>query len=90
MLLRFFFWLFFFYALWQLVKLVFKVLLRYWLRKNGNRVFYWSSGGGNAQPTPRPEGEIRVDSFGPARPGKGGRNTGGHGPGEYVDYEEVK
>lgn len=90
MLLRFIFWLFFFYAIWQLVKLVFKVLLRYWLRKNGSKVFYWASGGQGSQPPPRPEGEIRVDSFGPGRSGKGGPGKDSRDLGEYVDFEEVK
>jgi hypothetical protein len=77
------------YLIWQVVKFVFKIAFRYWLKKNGGKAFYYS--GGFGQPgarEPRPEGEIRVDTFGPSKssnPSPGTKDLG-----EYVDYEEVK
>ena len=79
------------YLIWQVVKWVFRIAFRYWIRKNAGKAFYYSSAGGfgGYQPPPqgRPEGEIRIDSV-PQPKTKG--SPGQQDLGEYVDFEEVR
>jgi len=85
---RFLSYLLFIYLIWQVVKFVFKIAFRYWLKKNGGKGFYYSGGFGG-QASQRPEGEIRVESFGQTK-SQGPIKPGTKDLGEYVDYEEVK
>lgn len=79
------------YLIWQVVKFLFKIAFRYWLRKNGNRFFYYSSSNG-----PNPfrghqqgkEGDIRVEN--PETFSSGSKKQSDRNLGEYVDFEEVK
>lgn len=77
------------YLIWQVVKIVFRFALRYWIRKNAGKAFYYSSGFGGYPPPSqnRPEGEIRIDSVPQGKP-KGHPDS--KDLGEYVDYEEVR
>ena len=77
------------YLIWQVVKFIFKIALRYWIKKNAGKAFQYSAGfGGNSQRQTRPEGDIKVDSFGNSQSKSTGKSSGDLG--EYVDYEEVK
>jgi len=77
------------YLIWQVVKFIFKIALRYWIKKNAGKGFQYSGGfGGNAHQPPRPEGEIKVDSFGSTQNKSNGKSS--KDLGEYVDYEDVK
>jgi hypothetical protein len=77
------------YLIWQVFKFVFKIVFRYWLKKNVGKAFQYSAGfGGNGYQQPRPEGDIKVDSFGNAQSKQSGKSS--KDLGEYVDYEEVK
>jgi|GEM_PF-5184341 hypothetical protein len=84
---RFLLYLFFFYALWQLIKFVFRIAFQYWIKKNAGKAFYYQGNfggraGGNEN---RPVGDIRVEST-----GKGSSSSVRKGDeGEYVDFEEV-
>jgi hypothetical protein len=77
------------YLIWQVIKFVFKLWLRYWIKKNAGKGFQYSAGfGGAGQQAPRPEGEIRVDTF--SQPKTQQSKPSIEDLGEYVDYEEVK
>ena len=77
------------YLIWQVVKFVFKIWFRFWIKKNGGKGFQYSAGfGGQGNQESRKEGEIRVDTFGKTKPEKSAPTT--KDLGEYVDYEEVK
>ena len=84
---RFLFYLLFFYAIWQLIKFVFRIALQYWLKKNAGKAFYYQGnfGGKREDYTERPVGEIRVESMGKKQSGSARKNDDG----EYVDFEEV-
>jgi hypothetical protein len=75
------------YAVWQIVKVVLRLMLMNWIRKNagqGNQTF-GPFGWGNYGTEQRPEGEIRIDkNFRNSRDKKSGNNEG-----EYVDFEEI-
>ncbi len=78
-----------FYLIWQVVKFIFKIAFRYWLKKNAGKTFQYSGGfGGGGFQQPRPEGDIKVESFGNPQAKPPGKTT--KDLGEYVDYEEVK
>jgi hypothetical protein len=67
---------------------VFRIFLQYWLKKNGGKAFQYSGSFGGPKASPnRPEGEIRVESFGGSQQQNRKKDT--H-LGEYVDFEEVK
>lgn len=75
------------YFIWQFLKIVFGWALRYWIRKNGGRFFYYSNfPGGSERPDQRSEGEIRIDNVG----GRPQQTKKPSEEGDYVDYEEVK
>jgi len=77
------------YLIWQVVKFIFKIAFRYWIKKNAGKAFQYSAGfGGNGQKQSRPEGDIKVESFGNAHSKSSRKNS--KDLGEYVDYEEVK
>ncbi len=88
MLLRLLINLFFIYALWQLIKFVFRIALQYWIRKNAGKAFHYQGNfrGGFRQDENRPVGDIRVESKGN---GGGNKNNRPSEDGEYVDFEEV-
>lgn len=77
----------FIYLGWQVFKWIAKWAIRYWIRKNGGKAFTFNGNFGQQPSYHRPEGEIRVESFGnpestmpKIKPGEG----------DYVDFEEVK
>jgi hypothetical protein len=78
------------YFIWQVVKFLFKIGLRYWLKKNGAKAFYYSGGFGQNpfQDQNRKEGEVRVET--PASSNQKSDKKTTQNLGEYVDFEEVK
>ena len=84
---RFLLYLFFFYAIWQVIKFVFRTAFHYWLKKNAGKAFYYQGNAGRNPhaDTMRPVGEIRVES--PGNPAA--RTSGRKDEGEYIDFEEV-
>lgn len=87
MLIKFILYFLVFYALWQVVKFVFRVMLLSWIRKNAGKTFQYQGnfGGPFAGNSSRPVGDIRVET-----PGKSsGKNVKSHDDGDYVDFEEV-
>jgi hypothetical protein len=84
---RFLLYLFFFYALWQLIKFVFRIAFQYWLKKNAGKAFYYQGnfGNGSGRTEDRPVGDIRVDSGGNTNSSSFKKGD----EGEYVDFEEV-
>jgi len=86
---RFFSTLIIIYLIWQVVKFIFKIAIRYYIKKNGGKTFRYSGGfGGNPQQNAKPEGEISVKSFG--NQGRKAEGSTLKDLGEYVDFEEVK
>ena len=75
-----------FYLIWQVVKFIIKIAFRYWLKKNAGKAFQFTNSTGYQQP--RPEGEIKVDSFENRQAKPQTKNKSDLG--EYVDYEEIK
>jgi hypothetical protein len=79
------------YLIWQVVKFLFKIAFRYWLKKNAGKTFFYSGGFGSGRSygyDSRKEGEIRVETT------ENHKTESGKNPnrnlGEYVDFEEVK
>ena len=87
MILRILINLLFIYALWQLIKFVFRIALAYWIRKNAGKAFHHQGNFGRGfQGEPqRPVGDIRVEN--PAQQRKD--RTDKSSEGEYVDFEEI-
>jgi hypothetical protein len=81
---RFLTTLFIIYLSWQVLKFVFKLLFRYWLKKNQGKAFHYSGHFGN-QTKAEQEGEIKVHTFTQPKDKKNLDDVG-----EYVDYEEIK
>ena len=84
---RFLLYLFFFYAIWQVIKFVFRLAFQYWLKKNAGKAFYYQGnfGTGTRQSSDRPVGDIRVE---PAeKPSSKPADRANEG--EYIDFEEV-
>jgi len=84
---RFILTLFFIYAAWQLIKVLFRFILLYWIKKNAGKAFQFNGqfGAGDSNRNQRKEGEIRVESSGNSK--KSNRGSGDEG--EYVEFEEV-
>lgn len=77
------------FLIWQAVKWIAKWYLRYLVKKNGGKGFYYTSQT-YSQPyaSQQSTGDIKVDSFGRATPDRSKANL--DRVGDYVDFEEVK
>lgn len=75
------------YAIWQVIKFIFRVALAYWIRKNAGKAFQFQGqfGRGFHREEERPVGDIRVENSGQSRKGRSKDSL----EGEYVDFEEV-
>lgn len=75
------------YALWQIIKFVFRLALQYWIRKNVGKTFHFEGQFGRRDSREeRPVGDIRVENLNPGQP----KNQNRHDDkGEYIDFEEV-
>ena len=73
------------FLVWQAFKWIVKLYLRYLVKKNGGTGFFYTSQSTGNQ---RPNGDIKVDSFGQPTPDRSKANL--DQVGDYVDFEEVK
>lgn len=75
------------YAIWQIIKFVFRIALQYYIRKNVGKTFHFEGQfGARGRREERPVGDIRVESSNPQRNKNQNRSDD---MGEYIDYEEV-
>jgi hypothetical protein len=81
------------YFIWLVVKFLFKLAFRYWLKKNAGKAFFYSGGFGGQNPFSHaqnpygPGSEIRVENPGTSSKSK---KKSQEQLGEYVDFEELK
>ena len=76
------------FLIWQVIKWATKLYLRYWVKKNGGRAFYYSTFSGQSAHNQRPVGDIKVEQTGSGNTSRSRGST--EQLGEYVDFEEVK
>lgn len=77
------------FLVWQVFKWAAKWYLRYLVKKNGGKGFFYTSQSyGQPQGNQRSTGDIKVESF--ARPAADRSKANLDQVGDYVDFEEVK
>ena len=77
------------YLVWQAFKWIAKLYLRYLVKKNGGKGFFYSSQtSSQGSGYQRSKGDVKVDSFGRPAPERNKANL--DQVGDYVDFEEVK